>query len=202
MNIVGIDLAGVPSRRTGFCRILEGRVECCILYTYEDIIKVIHDNPPDLIAMDAPLSLPYGRCCLLDTCPCRGKSHLRACDRELLAMKIRFFPITLGPMRLLTVRGLDFFKTFSAWGFRTIEVYPGAAQDIWGIPRKQKGMEALKAALEKLGGFVLPTGLSHDELDAISCALVGKEVLEGKGLAIGDPKEGLMYLPKASFRHP
>lgn len=197
MNVVGIDLAGAPNRRTGFCRIADGRVEYCILYSNEDILKTIRDEPPDLIAIDAPLSLPRGRCCLLEDCSCRGKAHFRACDNELLAMKIRFFPITLGPMRLLTLRGLDLFRTFSQWGLRTIEVYPGAAQDIWGIPRKQKGLEALKAGLERIGKFSIPSGLSHDELDAVSCALVGKGVLEGKCRAIGDPEEGLMYLPQA-----
>jgi len=78
---------------------------------------------------------------------------------------------------------------------RTIEVYPGAAQDLWGIPRKQKDVEGLRAGLEGVGLCSISKGLSHDELDAISCALVGRDVLEGKGLAVGIPQEGLMFLP-------
>lgn len=54
----------------------------------------------------------------------------------LLKMKIRFFPVTLGPMRFLTARGISLHK----WGYENsiqfYETYPGAAYDIHGIPRK------------------------------------------------------------------
>ena len=45
-------------------------------------------------------------------------------------------------------------------------------------------------------GEVNRNDLTGDELDAITCALVGKMLLEGDYLAIGDPEEGLMILPK------
>ena len=35
--------------------------------------------------------------------------------------------------------------------FVVIEAYPGGAQDVLGIPRKQRGLDKLKAGLEKLG---------------------------------------------------
>jgi len=195
MRIVGLDLAGSPKRRTGYCLFAGGRVETRILYADTDILRVLSEDKPEIVAIDAPLSLPFGRCCLLEECSCRGKAHLRACDKTLLSMKIRFFPITLGPMRLLTTRGMKLAESLAERGIRTIEVYPGAAQDLWGIPRKQKDVEGLRAGLEGVGLCRISKGLSHDELDAISCALVGKDVLEGKGLAVGIPQEGLMFLP-------
>ena len=39
---------------------------------------------PDVVSIDAPLFLPKGRKSLEQ----RGPPHLRACDRELLRMKI------------------------------------------------------------------------------------------------------------------
>ena len=53
----------------------------------------------------------------------------------LLTMKIKFFPITLGPMRQLTLRGLALKEKLEKVGLRVFETYPGAVQDLWGIPR-------------------------------------------------------------------
>ena len=38
--------------------------------------------------------------------------------------------------------------------------------------------------------------LNPHELDAVTCAIVGKLYLEGEFIAIGDPSEMLMILPK------
>jgi len=38
--------------------------------------------------------------------------------------------------------------------------------------------------------------MTGDELDAVTCALVGKMYLEGNRIAVGDPAEILMVLPK------
>ena len=113
-------------------------------------------------------------------------------------MKIKFFPITLGPMRKLTSRGIRMKKVFEDEKLKVIESYPGSIQDILGMPRKQAGLEKLRTALVKYGvkGDVNNAKITHDELDAITSALVGKMFLEENYLAIGDPEEGLMILPK------
>ncbi len=135
--IVGLDLAGVENRPTGFC-VLEGlTAETMLVYTDQEILKGIKAVHPDVVAIDAPLSLPTGRKSIDE----RTGNHLRECDKELLRRGIRFFPITLGPMRKLTSRGIALRKALEAKGFRVIEVYPGGAQDILRIPRKQKGLK-------------------------------------------------------------
>ncbi len=148
---------------------------------------------PDIITIDAPLSIPLGRRSIED----RRGPHLRAADRELLRLGVRFFPVTLGPMRMLTERGMRLQRRFAAAGVRSIEGYPGAAQDLWGIPRKGKGTDGLRRGLLHLGltGDVERPDLTHDELDAVTCALVGRAFLRGDFLAIGRPDEGLMILP-------
>ena len=45
-------------------------------------------------------------------------------------------------------------------------------------------------------GDISKKGITGDELDAITSALVGKAYLEGKYVAVGDPEEILMILPK------
>jgi hypothetical protein len=116
-------------------------------------------------------------------------------------MGIKFFPITLGPMRQLTDRGLRLKEKLEGRGIEVFETYPGAAQDIWGIPR-QKNPDGLKRGLSrfKVGGNWQGSEVTKDELDALTCALVAGEYLRGKTMAIGDPAEGLMVLPKTGKR--
>ncbi|MEM2955132.1 MAG: DUF429 domain-containing protein, partial [Nitrososphaerales archaeon] len=112
MKFLGIDLAGVETKDSGICVLDEDlRAKALTLRSDDEIIDYIIKTRPDIVAIDAPLSLPFGRCCLKDTCSCRNKGHLRQCDRELLKMKIKFFPITLGPMRKLTERGIKLKET-------------------------------------------------------------------------------------------
>jgi predicted nuclease with RNAse H fold len=199
-KVVGIDLAGSEKRPTGIC-ILEGsQARVSVVHTDEEIFQAVGEDA-QAVAIDAPLSLPYGRCCLRDDCRCAGQAHFRVCDLELRKMKIKFFPITLGPMRKLTLRGLALMKKLEGMGLRVFETYPGAAQDIWGIPR-QKDPQGLKQGLKRfrVAGNWLGPKVTRDELDALTCALVAREDLKGKTIAIGDPEEGLMILPKTGSR--
>ena len=195
MRIVGLDLAGSEKRVTGFCYMSEDMLcETRALHTDREVIDATLGAKPDIVSIDAPLCLPKGRKSLEQ----RGPPHLRTCDRELLKMHIRFFPITLGPMRMLTSRGIRFKKLFEKKGLNVIESFPGSAQDILGMPRKQKGLEKLRRALIKYGirGEVRKKDITHDELDGITCAIVGMNYLQKDYLAIGDPEEGYMILPK------
>ncbi|HVP40345.1 MAG TPA: hypothetical protein VMS95_00120, partial [Candidatus Krumholzibacteriaceae bacterium] len=73
------------------------------------------------------------------------------------------------------------------------------AQDVLGIPRKQQGLEGLKAGLEKLGVSGLNSRMSDHELDAVTCALVGRLFLEGKAVIYGTPEQAII-MPKELAR--
>ena len=129
----------------------------------------------------------------------RNKAHLRECDRELLKRHIKFFPITLGPMRKLTERGIRLKEILEAENLIAREAYPGGAQDVLGIPRKQKGLEKLKAGLDNLGIKRLNNLMSDHELDAVTCAYVGKLFLEGNAVVYGSPEDGII-MPKGGLK--
>jgi hypothetical protein len=188
MRIVGLDLAGVETRPTGFCILEDWNVKTCVVYGDREIIKKIKETKPKLVAIDAPLSLPAGRKSIDE----RTGTHLRECDRELLRRKIKFFPVTLGPMRKLTSRGMRLKETLQSMHFNVIEVYPGGAQDVLGIPRKQKGLDKLRGGLKKLQIKDIASAMSADELDAITCAYVGKLFLEGKTLTYGSDDQTII----------
>ncbi len=61
MRIVGLDLAGVETRPTGFCILRGMQAETCLVYTDTEIIQKTIDANPKIVAIDAPLCLPPGR---------------------------------------------------------------------------------------------------------------------------------------------
>lgn len=190
--MVGIDLAGSPKRNTGICTLEEGTVTLyTIVHTDREIIDYIEEVNPSLIAVDAPLNLPPGRKSIEN----RNGEHFRPCDRELLKRGIRFFPVTLGPMRLLTARGIRLKRVLAGRGYRVVEVYPGAAQDVWNIGRKQDGLARLCKGLQRLGVRGLGKKMNGDELDAISAALVGQLFLRGEAEVLGNFRGGAILLP-------
>ncbi len=197
MRVVGLDLAGSPRRATGFCLLTRGRfTRTEVLGPDAVILERVRRARPEVVVVDAPLSLPRGRPSL----EARGPPHFRACDRELQRLGIRFFPITLGPMRMLTARGLALRTSLTAEGFPVFEGYPGATQDLLGWPRKSAGADRLQRAMRRFGfrGDVATRRLTHDELDAVGCAWTGQLYLEGRAMEIGDPTEGTMLLPRPS----
>jgi predicted nuclease with RNAse H fold len=191
--VVGIDLAGSRRRPTGVCLLRGLRAHTHIAFSDEDILNLVHQAQPDLVPIDAPLSLPKGRRTIHD----RPGEHFRDCDRELQRRGIRFFPITLGPMRMLTERGLALKAKIEAMGYRAVECYPGAAQDVWGIPRQHQDRKELLAGLKRLGVRGLTNAATSDELDAATAALVGRWVLLGRGEMLGGA-DGIV-IPSGGF---
>ena len=191
---MGVDLAGSPKRPTGICLLRALKAQTAIAYGDEEILELVAETGPGIIAIDAPLTLPPGRKSIDDI----NGSHFRPCDMELRRRGIRFFPITLGPMRLLTVRGMKLKSEFEKMGYRVIEIYPGGALDVWGIPRQHQDRAALRRGLLRLGVTGLGSRLSGDELDAATAALVGRLFLQGKAEVLGNWTEGAIVMPRPS----
>lgn len=193
--VLGVDLAGVPHRPTGICLLdKDGRARTMLLYEDREILDYARENQPVLIAVDAPLNLPPGRKSMAE----RNGSHYRRCDIELRRRKIPFFPITLGPMRKLTERGIRLKRRLEAEGFRVVEIYPGGAQDVWRIPRAKRNKEGLKRGLARQGIKGLTRSASDHELDAATGALVGWLYLLGKAEVLGDFASGAIIMPAAA----
>lgn len=195
----GIDLAGSPQRSTGVCRLQpNGFAATEVVHSDEELLDWVRRAPLRLALVDAPLSLPRGRTSLDRPEP----YHFRDCDRDLRSLGIRFFPISLGPMRMLTKRGMRVMPFIEDAGVEVYEGYPGGAQDLWNLPRKQAGVERLRRALRRAGcwGTVEERRISHDELDAVTLALVARAHLRHRSILLGDPDEGVMVLPEPGTR--
>lgn len=203
--IVGIDLAGVvkKSSHTGIA-VLQGDLASTKVVTYDDeIISFIKQYHPDIISIDAPLSLPYGRTSVYDDDPMRDEYGItRYCERELKRRGVSAYPALIRSMQELTKRGINLTSKLRKMGYPVIECFPGAAQDILQIPRKRTDPDLLKYGLSRIGihGDFETKKVIHDELDAITAALVGKFFIDEYFEPIGIPEENDMIVPSVNSR--
>jgi predicted nuclease with RNAse H fold len=162
------------------------------LSTDEDLIQETVGAKPDLVSIDSPLSLPegYGK---------PGVPIYRKCELALKRMGISVFWCLLPTMQMLTRRGIKLATDLRERGLKVIESYPGAAQDILGIPRKGASLDELKWGLVRSGitGDFATTKVTHDEVDAITSALVGLFYLADDYIALGTLSEDYLIVPRS-----
>jgi uncharacterized protein YprB with RNaseH-like and TPR domain/predicted nuclease with RNAse H fold len=194
--VVGIDLRGNPKNPTGWAR-CEGRAaESRIVYSDDEILELTLSTGPDLVSIDAPLSLPRGRLSVSDDSPCRAEGGIvRDAERILWSRGIPVYPSLIRHMQGLTQRGINLTRALEESGVKVIESYPGAAQDILGIPRKRVDINILRLGLSEWG-FETVGDWTHDQLDAVTSAMVGYFYLADEYEAIGADDEGYMIIPR------
>jgi predicted nuclease with RNAse H fold len=198
-TVVGLDLTGSEARPSGFCLLSGSHAETRVLATDAEIIANVVNARPGLVSIDSPLCLPVGRTRVTDDDPTRHTAGImRVSERILKRRGINVYPCLLPSMQRLTERGMRLASELRSRGIDVIECYPGAAQDIMGIPRKGAGEEWLKLGLSEFGitGAFTTERITHDELDAITCSLVGSFHIAGLTEWLGGEGEEPMIVPK------
>lgn len=192
LRIVGIDLTGSEKRATGWALMEGASVTTKSIRTDEDLIRETLTANADLVSIDSPLSLPegYGN---------PGVPIYRKCELALKRMGISVFWCLLPTMQGLTRRGIMLADQLRQAGRNVIESYPGAAQDILGMPRKKASLQELKWGLSRAGitGDFLTSDITHDEVDAITSALVGLFYLADEYIALGTLSESYLIVPRS-----
>lgn len=197
---LGIDLRSSPRYPTGVAVLdVDLRIQLIQTARTNDQIEAIVDRfDPAIIAIDAALGLPEGRCCADSSCPCAVHGIMREADRVCAAEGYRPFPSLLPSMVRLTMRGIVLSQRMLAAGRQVIEVYPGMAQDVMGIPRKGAGVDGLRRGLFRAGvrGIPRKRRVTHDQLDAVTCAHVGLMHLDGATEVMGPGVPLPLVLPR------
>jgi predicted nuclease with RNAse H fold len=195
-RIVGIDLRGNPGNPTGWALCEGSDVTTLEVYDDLEIVSLTLEAKPDIVSIDAPLALPRGRVSAFDDSPCRERGGVvRDAERILWSRGIGVYPALIPHMQGLTNRGIDLATTLRGEGLKVIESYPGAAQDILGIPRKKRDLSLLRQGLIDFG-FVLDGTESHDELDAATSAMVGYFYLADQYEGLGADDECYLIVPR------
>ena len=192
-KVIGIDLTA-GDKATGIALLNECSVETCSLFSDEEILAYITKNSPRIVSIDSPLGLPGGG---TEIDPEAG--IVRVAEQDLSSIGVPAYPALIDSMQNLTLRGIRLRRIISDLPHKpvVIESYPGAAQDILSIPRKQQGLDLLREGLRRLGltGPGLETR-SHDEMDAITSAIVGRYFEAGQFEPMGIPSEAQLIVPK------
>ena len=206
-TFAGIDLTFSPEKASAYALLgADLRIHSLkSLSTDSEIIAAIERDRPTLVAIDAPLSLPKGLCCLNEDCLCQpassGKGRL--CERDLARQGIPcYFTTKKSIINEMVYRAIDLKQEFRARGLEVIEVYPYASKvRFWGksIPKKTsaQGLEYLKVHLTGIFPDLAQhrAKLDHDRCDAVIAACTAYLYSQGKTEPIGDPDEGLIYIP-------
>jgi predicted nuclease with RNAse H fold len=147
----------------------------------------------------------------------------RACDSELLARRIRLYPVpskeavASGEARLpdWMSAGFDYFRRLRRAGFEipeqavmpgmlggppaAIEVYPYGAFTslLGGLPpnKTTRAGQRLRVVTLRRAGLEWDEYFDHDSLDALAAALTAARFQQGLATPFGDPREGLIWLP-------
>ena len=195
---VGIDLTGSESKPSGWCLLIGNQSKQEMVTSDSDIVARTLSVEPSIISIDSPLCLPFGRKKVGDDDPGREQyGIMRECERELKRRGINVYPCLIKSMQKLTERGIRLAREFRTRGIPVIESYPGAAQDIMRIPRKGAGVNWLRLGLQEFG--ITSQGqienACHDELDAITAALVGVFHWYGMSEELGADEEDPLIVP-------
>ncbi len=201
-RIIGIDLTGNEEKESGWAYLAGQRAECRRIKTDEELIESICRLKPDVVSIDSPLAYPRRRCCARKDCECSKYGIMRESERMLRHFGITVYPCLIDSMVNLTTRGMKLAKRLREMGYTVIESYPGVAQDVLMIPRKGKTKEQfvhLKQGLASfgiLGDLISNPQISHDEVDAITSALVGYFYLNGQYVGLGNEDEDYLIVPR------
>jgi uncharacterized protein YprB with RNaseH-like and TPR domain/predicted nuclease with RNAse H fold len=198
-KVVGIDLTGSETKASGWALLENSIAQTKRILSNDELINETIKHQPSIISIDSPLSLPFGRISVYDNDPGRNKYGItRECERIMAKRGVKSYPCLIQSMQKLTERGILLANKFRNLGFIVIESYPGAAQDILGIPRKRKSLEYLIKGLKNFGivGDYERPEISHDEIDAITSALVGYFFLAGQYEALGNENEDYLIIPE------
>lgn len=206
-SFVGIDLTSSSARPTA-CVGLDQQLNLTwfdFLYGDAQIIEAIERDRPQLVAIDAPISLPKGLCCLEDGCSCRPVSLLkgRICERQLSRRGIpSYYTTKKSIIKDMVYRAIGLKDKIAARGYPVIEAYPYATKvALFGgsIPPKTTaaGIALLKQRLAQLMPNLIPylPRFNHDLCDALLAAYTAYAYNRNAVECIGDPEEGIIIIP-------
>ena len=205
---LGIDLTSSSKRASAYA-VLDDQAklhDVGLVGEDVEIVALAQRWRPRYVAIDAPISLPRGLCCLDESCDCAPVSGdgLKAAERELFRRGVGLYATTKRSMiKAMVYRAMELRRSLERVGFSVVEIYPYASKvQLFGKPVPKKTTAAGRQWLrERLEGLVPGLGeregrLSHDELDAVVAAYTA--YLHGRGLAeeVGDPEEGMIVVPR------
>jgi predicted nuclease with RNAse H fold len=178
--------------------------------TNADLVALFASQSPHIIAIDAPLGLPKGLCCLEESCSCSPEQGSgRQCERELAKLGVScYFTTKKSIIKDMVYRAIRLRRDLESRGCDVIEVYPYASKvRLWARPIPRKSVPNGLAFLQKKLVGLIPSlspyvhDFSHDLCDAAIAAHTAHLYYRKEALLLGNPAEGAIVLPGEMFPH-
>jgi predicted nuclease with RNAse H fold len=213
LAVFGIDLTSTENKPTA-CFGLDDKLQVIYLgfaHKNSDIIAILKFHSPQVIAIDAPITLPLGLYSPEQNPSCQATSPLkgRACERELAMLGIPcYFTTEKSIIKEMVYRGIELKNKLCQMGLQVIEVYPYASKvRLFGktLPRKTtpQGIAFLKARLAEIVPSLKPhlSIFNHDLCDAAIAAYTAFLYCRNMVAALGIEEEGLIFIPLEQLSH-
>lgn len=126
MISVGVDLAGLEKNPTGFCKLEFGdreKTDVKILFSDKDIIREVKESKPNIVCIDAPLSLPK-------------TGYFRRSEMILRSRGFKPLSPMFPAMKTLAKRGMMLQARIEQMGIKVIEGFPQATEKILGLEKE------------------------------------------------------------------
>ena len=208
MVLVGLDLRA-SAKRPSSVVVLDDDAQMVFFGAFAqdaELLELVEEHRPELIAIGAPLGLPTGLCCLETSCSCHitgPQKKGRQLELELSRMGIScFFTNKRSIISNLIYRGVGLNQQLKEAGHQVIEVYTHASKVILfgdkAPPKNSAGSIAFMR--ERLSSLVqgLDDHLSRMDrngcdavLNAYTALLHSRERTD----MLGSPDEGMLVLP-------
>lgn len=203
--ILGIDLAAKCENPTGFAAIDKKTIYLGTVFSDSDLIELIEIHQPKYVAIDAPLSLPSGRCCLEKECECSSHGHFRSSDKQMRQYG-GVLPLTFRGMKQLTFRGMKLRKHLEKKypEIKIIETHPRTSQKLLGFDKNKRNVfDGLRQFFQlrkviKNDKIDLKSAqeLTQHEIDGALAAISAIYYATGKFQELGDVEEGTIIVPE------
>lgn len=178
--IIGLDLAAKEKNPSGFCFLKESILEVTSLKSNSEIIENIFRYKPDIVAIDAPLTLELERNC------------------DKLMKKYGAMPLKMQSIMELALRAISIVDQIrNVIDVEIIEVFPTGTSKVLGFYNKDFLIK-LDNFKEKLNINVTKK-VSRDEFDAVISALTGYLYLLGLTEKVGD-NNGWIIIPNSLMK--
>ena len=210
MVVLGVDLRSSEQHESSIASISPQSLSLESIQSFKtdgDLLAIINESKPQLVALGTPLSLPNGMCCLDQKCACESDNRERKgrqCEIELAQMGISCFFTSKGSIiSRLIYRGMKIRQDIEELGFEVVEVYPYASKVVLfgdSVPPKHNPA-SIKFMKEKLPSLINGLEGYLDDIDINGCDAILNSytaVLHFSQATdlVGAEPEGLLAIPR------
>jgi predicted nuclease with RNAse H fold len=207
---IGVDLtAGKRVSDVAALDLAGERVAFTTALTDDDILRILSRVGAAVVAIDSPMGLPAGLCCLEESCDCGPLDGAvgRSAERALIKRGIPCFWTTKRTIiKSMIYRAIPLKGRLESEGYIVLEVFPYAVKRILlgrNLPRKSlpDGIANLVLGARRLlpgCSWPDPWTPGHDQLDALYCAITARLFALGQTEALGDLAEVPIIVPGGS----